>query len=82
MQHKHNKLIKSRVSLFNFKLLTVGRNLFPSTPILKKYSAADASLGTCREALQILEKESHKKDLKPSCQNTDLVKKNNTDFEL
>lgn len=26
--------------------LTVGRNLFPSTPILKKYSAAEASLGT------------------------------------
>uniref|UniRef100_A0A2P2LC13 Geranylgeranyl pyrophosphate synthase n=1 Tax=Rhizophora mucronata TaxID=61149 RepID=A0A2P2LC13_RHIMU len=25
---------------------TVGRNLFPSTPILKKYSAAEASLGT------------------------------------
>ena len=28
-------------------MLTVGRNLFPSTPILKKYSAAEASLGTC-----------------------------------
>lgn len=26
--------------------ITVGRNLFPSTPILKKYSAAEASFGT------------------------------------
>jgi len=28
-------------------ILTIGRNIFPSTPILKKYSAAEASLGTC-----------------------------------
>jgi len=27
-------------------MLTVGRNRFPSTPILKKYSAAEASFGT------------------------------------
>ena len=27
---------------------TVGRKRFPSTPNLKKYSAADANLGTCK----------------------------------